>query len=164
MKIIKKTGIILILALLLLQLYRPAKNLSDNREKDIATLYNVPAHVQQILTKACYDCHSNKTVYPWYASVQPFAWWIKDHVDDGKRHLNFNEFAGYRIAKQYHKLEECIEEVKENEMPLESYTLIHQNARLTEEEREQLFTWCNAVRDSIKAKYPADSLVIKRKN
>ncbi|MEQ1623916.1 MAG: heme-binding domain-containing protein, partial [Sediminibacterium sp.] len=82
---------------------------------------------------------------------------------DGKRHLNFNEFNKYRIAKQYKKLEECIEEVKDGEMPLESYTIIHKNAILTEAEKTTLTNWCMTVRDSIKAKYPADSLVLPKR-
>lgn len=163
MKILKKIGLVLLVVFLVAQAFRPVQNNTNNKEKDISTVYPVPANVQQILTKACNDCHSNNTVYPWYAGVQPFAWLINDHVKDGKRKLNFNEFAGYRIAKQYKKLEECIEEVKEGEMPLESYTIIHSNTKLSEEEKNTLFDWCNAVRDSIKAKYPADSLVIKKK-
>lgn len=160
---IKKIGLVVVILFVVAQFYRPAKNESGNKEKDISTVYAVPDNVQQILTKACNDCHSNSTVYPWYAAVQPISLWINDHVNDGKRHLNFNEFAGYRIAKQYKKLEECIDELKEGEMPLESYTMIHGNAKLTAEEKEALFNWCNAVRDTIKARYPADSLVIRKK-
>jgi hypothetical protein len=77
--------------------------------------------------------------------------------------MNFNEFDGYRIAKQYKKLEECIKEVKEGDMPLSSYTIIHKDAILTDAEKQTLFNWCEVIRDSIKARYPADSLVIKKK-
>jgi hypothetical protein len=80
-----------------------------------------------------------------------------------KKHLNFNEFDGYRIARQYKKLEECIDEVKDGEMPLTSYTIIHKDAKLSDDEKQILFTWCEIIRDSIKARYPADSLVIKKK-
>jgi len=163
MKTIKNVGLAILILLILIQSIRPTKNTSNNKEQDISTIYTVPENVQQILTKACYDCHSNNTVYPWYASVQPLAWWINDHVKDGKKHLNFNEFASYRIARQYKKLEECIDEIREGEMPLKPYTAIHKNAKLTDADKEILFNWCSAVRDTIKAKYPADSLVIKRK-
>jgi hypothetical protein len=163
MKIVKKLLLVLLIAFVVLQAFRPEKNTSGKKENDIATQYPVPTEVQQILTKACNDCHSNKTNYPWYAEVQPLGWWLADHVKDGKKHMNFNEFASYRVAKQYHKLEECIDEVKDNAMPLESYTAIHKNAKLTEEEKTVLINWCTMVRDSIKARYPADSLVLKRK-
>jgi hypothetical protein len=163
MKMIKKLGLVLLVAFLLLQAFRPTKNDSNNKVNDISTIYPVSDSVQQIFTKACNDCHSNNTNYPWYANIQPVAWWLNDHVKDGKRHFNLNEFASYRIAKQYKKLEECMEEVKDGEMPLESYTIIHKNAILSPREKELLYDWANAVRDSIKSKYPADSLVIKKK-
>lgn len=153
----------LLVILLLMQAFRPTKNLSANTENDISVSYAVPTEVTTILAKACNDCHSNKTEYPWYANIQPAAFWLNDHVVDGKRHLNFNEFNKYRIAKQYKKLEECIDEVKDGEMPLESYTIIHKNAILTEAEKTTLTNWCLTVRDSIKAKYPADSLVLPKR-
>ena len=122
---IKKILIGLLIALVVIQFIRPEKNLSGDTTKDIATLFPMPDSVKMIVDKACADCHSNKTAYPWYASAQPVAFWLADHVKDGKRHFNFNEFAGYRIAKQNHKIEEVIEQIKEDEMPLYSYTLIH---------------------------------------
>ncbi len=149
--------------LIVLQAFRPEKNNSGNKQNDISSLYPVPKNVEQILVKACNDCHSNSTVYPWYAEVQPIAWWLDDHVKDGKKHLNFNEFASYRLAKQYHKLEEVFDEVKGGEMPLESYTIVHGDAKLTTEERNILLDWSVAVRDTMKARYPADSLIMKKK-
>jgi hypothetical protein len=163
MKLFKKIMLALLVILLVLQAFRPTKNLSANTENDISVSYAVPTEVKTILAKACNDCHSNKTEYPWYANIQPVAFWLNDHVVDGKRHMNFNEFNKYRIAKQYKKLEECIDEVKDGEMPLESYTMIHKNAILTEAEKTTLTNWCLTVRDSIKAKYPADSLVLPKR-
>ncbi len=163
MKTIKKVLIALLVILVVLQAFRSPKNDSNDQSKDISKTYPLPDSVKTILAKACNDCHSNKTAYPWYASIQPVGWWLNGHINDGKRHLNFNEFSGYRIARQYKKLEECIEQVKEGEMPLPSYTIIHKEAILTDAEKRMLFNWCDDIRDSIKAKYPADSLVIKRK-
>ena len=91
------------------------------------------------------------------------AWWLNDHIKDGKRGLNFDEYTTYRIAKQYKRMNNCIDLVKKGEMPLESYTWIHKDAILTDAEKTALYTWCNTVRDSIKAKYPADSLVMPKK-
>ena len=163
MKIVKKILIGLLVILIVGQAFRPAKNISGDKIKDISVSYVVPEDVKVILAKACNDCHSNSTRYPWYAEVQPVAWWLNDHVIDGKKKLNFNEFDGYRIAKQYKKLEECIKEVKEGGMPLPSYTIIHKDAILTDTEKQALFNWCEVLRDSIKARYPADSLIIKKK-
>lgn len=159
---IKKILLGLAIVLVLIQFVRHPKNDSGAVQNDIATLYPMPNEVKLIVDKACADCHSNKTVYPWYANIQPFAYLINDHVVDGKRHFNFNEFASYRIAKQNHKLEELIEQVKESEMPMESYTLIHQNAKLSETEKNTLVQWCQSIMDTLKANYPADSLIIKR--
>lgn len=160
---LKKLLLVLFVILLVLQAFRPEKNTSANKENDISSLYPVPDNVEQILVKACNDCHSNSTVYPWYAEVQPIAWWLDDHVKDGKKHLNFNEFASYRLAKQYHKLEEVFDEVKGGEMPLESYTVVHRDANLTDAERNILMDWSVAVRDTMKARFPADSLIMKKK-
>jgi hypothetical protein len=159
----KKVGIGLLVILILIQAYRPAKNDSNKLENDISKSYAVPDDVKQILAKACNDCHSNNTTYPWYSNVQPLRFWLDDHVNDGKRHMNFNEFNSYQIARQYKKLDECIEQVKEGEMPLESYTLIHKEAKLNDTEKQKLFDWCTSVRDSIKARYPADSLVLPKR-
>ena len=159
---IKKILIGLLVVLVLLQFVRPARNLSGDTSKDISTIYPMSDSVKQSVNKACADCHSNKTVYPWYASVQPLSFWLDHHVDEGKREINFNEFASYRIGKQNHKLKEVIEQIKENEMPLASYTLIHKDAKLTEAEKATLIQWCQGIMDTIKSKYPADSLTSKR--
>jgi hypothetical protein len=159
---IKKVFIALLIALVVIQFIQPTKNISGEKSKDITTLYAMPNNVKVIVDKACADCHTNNTQYPWYASVQPVAFWLADHVKEAKSELNFNEFASYRIAKQNHKLEEIIEQVKEKEMPLPSYTIIHKEADLTTEERATLTQWCQSIMDTLKANYPADSLKLKR--
>jgi hypothetical protein len=159
----KKVGIGLLVILLLLQAYRPAKNDSNKMDNDISKSYVVPDDVKQILAKACNDCHSNNTTYPWYSNIQPVRFWLDYHVNDGKKHMNFNEFNSYQIARQYKKLDECIEQVKEGEMPLDSYTWIHTEAKLSDIEKQKLFDWCTSMRDSIKARYPADSLVLPKR-
>lgn len=164
MKILKKIGIALLVILIVMQAFRPAKNNSGDTSKDISVSYVVPADVKSILAKACNDCHSNSTRYPWYSEIQPVSWWLSDHIKDGKRHFNFNEFEGYQVARQYKKLEECIDEIKKGDMPLSSYTIIHKDAILSDEEKSTLFTWLDIVRDSIKARYPADSLIIKKRS
>ncbi len=163
-KILKNIGIVLLVALIIIQFIHPTKNVAATpAEHHISKLYAVPANVEQTLVKACYDCHSNNTKYPWYSKIQPVDWWLDDHVKDGKKHLNFDEFTTYRIARQYKKIEECIGEIKEGEMPIESYTLVHKNAVLSDAEKEALFNWCETIRDSIKSKYPADSLVLPKR-
>jgi len=159
----KKILLGLLAILVIIQFFRPAENVSGEKTNDISTKYAVPSNVKLILDKACADCHSNKTVYPWYANLQPVAWWLGSHVNDGKRHLNFNNFTHMKIAVQNKKMQECIEQVKQGEMPLSSYTLIHTNATLTDAEKQTLYNWCNSIIDTIKANYPADSLILQKR-
>ena len=156
----KKVYITLIVIFIALQFYRPANNNNSVIvSHTISSVVHIPEHVNTILKKACYDCHSNNTTYPWYSYVQPVGIWLNSHVNDGKKHLNFDEFATYRLRKQYHKLEEVIDEVKSKGMPLKSYVLIHENANLSLDERSTLTKWASNVMDSMKAIYPMDSLM-----
>jgi hypothetical protein len=159
----KKIGWALLILLIGLQFYRPAKNNSADSANDISTKYEVPENVMSILKPACLDCHSNQTRYPWYAEIQPVGIWLAQHVKEGKKHLNFSEFTHRKIAYQNHKFEEIMEVLKEKEMPLASYTWTHKDAILSDEQREVLTAWASANMDSLKAQYPADSLVMRRK-
>jgi hypothetical protein len=159
---IKKILIGLLFVLIIIQFIKPEKNISGDTKNDISIKYPMSDSVKLVFNKACADCHSNKTNYPWYASIQPVSFWLNDHIKDGKRHFNLNEFASYRIGKQNKKMEECIEQIKEGEMPLTSYTLIHKGAILTEAEKTTIINWCQNIIDTIHAKYPADSLKLQR--
>jgi len=152
--------------LVIIQFFRPEKNQgAEAGPHDITTKYAVPENVSTILKTACNDCHSNATHYPWYFNIQPVAWWMDHHVQEGKRELNFSEFTTRRIASQNHKFEETIELVKEKEMPLPSYTWLgmHPDAKLTDEQRDILIKWAEAQMDSLKSHYPHDSLVLRRR-
>ncbi len=163
-KIISYALIVLAITLVAIQFVHPARNLSGEVTNDICTKYPMPDTVKSILKASCADCHSNHTEYPWYANIQPVAWWLEDHISEGKRELNFNNFAAYRIGRQYHKLEKIAKEVNEGDMPITSYTIIHSYAKLDEGQRKLVADWANSLHDSIKATYPADSLkVVKRK-
>lgn len=158
-KFFKRLFLVLLVAFIAIQFFRPEKNISSGTSpNDITAKYAVPQDVAAILKTSCYDCHSNNTSYPWYNNIQPVAWWLKNHVDEGKRELNFSEFAAYNIGRQYRKLEEINKEVKEGEMPLSSYTLIHTDAKINESQKLAIAGWVTALRDSIKAHYPEDSL------
>ena len=161
---IKKILIGLLLILVAIQFIRPAKNQSaELSANDISRAYPVPADMQDLLKTSCADCHSNNTVYPWYSKVQPVAWWLANHVEDGKKELNLSEFAAYSPKKQTHKLKEVIEQVKEEEMPLNSYTWVHKNAKLTNEHRWALSSWADALRKEIAAKNNLDLEALEKK-
>lgn len=156
---------VLVLALVIIQFFHPDKNINNSVEAeahDISKVMPVPDKVEDILQKSCYDCHSNNTNYPWYAEVQPVSWWLNHHIEEGKHEVNFNEFSTYSLRRQYKKLEEIVEQLKEDEMPLSSYTLIHKDAQLTPEQKSLVTAWANAAIDTMKARYPADSLLRKK--
>lgn len=161
----KKIALGLAGILLLMQLYRPAKNNTNDQTFHIAKKYPVPDSVAAILDVACNDCHSNNTRYPIYAEIQPVALWLSNHVNEGKEHLNFSKFTNLPIAVQNHKLEETIEMINEGEMPLHSYTWLglHSEAKLSDAQKKMLVHWAQTQMDSLKAQYPADSLVLRRK-
>lgn len=159
----KKILIVIIIVLVLIQFFRPEKNISAQKSPvDITNSYPTSDSVNVILDKACNDCHSNNTKYPWYNNIQPVAWWLANHIREGKEELNFSEFGSYSIARQYHKLEEVKKLVDKDEMPLGSYTIIHTNAKLTDAEKKTLTNWTEGIRNEMKNKYPADSLVMKK--
>ena len=158
-KFFKRFFLFLLVIFVAIQFFRPAKNKSDGiSAHDIITKYAIPQDVLASLKTSCYDCHSNNTNYPWYNNIQPVAWWLANHVEDGKKDLNFSEFTSYRISKQYIKLEQINNLVKKDEMPLESYTWIHKDAVLNQQQKLAIANWVTNLRDSIKAQYPADSL------
>jgi hypothetical protein len=148
---LKKVLLVLGIALLGIQLVRPARNHSDAPAgpNHIYSLYPASPEVKTILAKACNDCHSDSTRYPWYAEIQPVGWWLASHVNDGKRHLNFSQFGTYPGIRAARKMTKTIDETEEHEMPLASYTLIHRDARLTEAEQAVLATWARDVRSRL---------------
>jgi hypothetical protein len=159
----KKILLVLVVVLVIIQFIHPAGNISKtDQPNNIAKAYNVPADVKAILDKACLDCHSNNTRYLWYFKIQPVDWWLTHHITEGKRGLNFDEYTNRSIRYQYNKLEEVQKQIKEGEMPLDSYTWIHKDAVLSEQEKNTLINWAESIRIAIKAKYPPDSLNKKK--
>lgn len=143
------TGFIIVL-LIIIQFFDTEKNIAANpSENAIEKHHPVPDHVQKLLKTSCYDCHSNTTVYPAYSNIQPVKWWLADHVNSGKRHLNFDEFNTYPKEKKLKKLDEIAETVRSGEMPLTSYTVIHHNAKLSDAEKAEIEQWVNEVKKHI---------------
>lgn len=159
----KKIMWVLLAALIVIQFFHPKKNKAEGSQPNyIGKAFVIPEDVKSILAKACNDCHSNNTRYPWYANVQPVHWWLNKHIVEGKKKINFDEYTHRPLRYQYHKMEEVIELVKEGEMPLNSYTWTHKDARLTAGEKSKITGWAQSVMDTMKAKYPIDSLVRKK--
>ncbi len=160
---IKKILLFLLAALVIIQFFHPARNKAAGTQPNyLGNAYPVPANVKLILEKACNDCHSNNTRYPWYSKLQPVDWWLDKHVRNGKKELNLDEYTHRSLRYQYQKLEEIAGQVREGEMPLKSYTWVHKDAVLTDAEKNALAGWADALRDSLEARYPLDSLVRKK--
>ena len=161
----KKVLFVLGVLFILIQFIRPSRNLSDDLTYDISTKYSMSGEVSDILKGACYDCHSNNTDYPWYSYIQPVGWWLNNHITTGKRHLDYSTFTKLPVANQSRKLEETIDQVEKKYMPLASYTYLglHKKANLSDDQRKIISEWARTQVDMLKATYPADSLVLKRR-
>jgi hypothetical protein len=151
---LKKILIVLLVAFLAIQFIRPAKNIQlVDQTKTATNLFQTPLSVKNILEVSCYDCHSNNTTYPWYSNLQPVMWFLTNHVNEGKNHLNFDDLGDYSLKKQHQKMEEIVEVLDKNEMPLTSYTIIHRDANLTAEQKEELVAWAKANMENMKPKH-----------
>lgn len=100
-----------------------------------------PAEVMAVLQASCFDCHSNRTAWPWYSRVAPVSWWVAHHVEEGREHLNFSHWGNLTPQEQRHARKEVSEEVREGKMPLPSYVRGHRDAALDDAERELLLRW-----------------------
>jgi len=148
MKWIKRFLMLVLLALVVMQFVRPTKNTDEGYGSVTAFLEETKpvAAVESTLKAACFDCHTNHTNYPWYAEVAPISYWLQDHIKHGKKHFNMSEWSKYSAKRKDHKLEELIEMVEEKEMPLDSYTWVHGEAKLTDTQIKELLTWAKAAR------------------
>ena len=161
---LKKIFYVLLAAFIVIQFFHSKRNKSEGEQANyIGKTYTVPEDVKTILVKACNDCHSNNTRYPWYCYVQPVDWWTNQHVVDGKRGLNLDEFAGKSPRYQYNKLGEMKEQIEKGEMPLNSYLWIHKDARLSDVEKNAIYAWTTSIRKEMEGKYPMDSLIRKKR-
>ena len=149
-RVIKKVLLALLVLFVAAQFFRPEKNLGTvGGPNDLTVKHSVPEPVKALLERACYDCHSNRTYYPWYAEIQPVGWWLAKHVTDGKNNLNFSEFGKYPTKRAVTRLEQISEDVSEKAMPLPSYRWGHPKARLTTDEIKTLTDWAEALHDEL---------------
>ena len=141
-KYLKKVVIVLVIAFIGIQFIPTNYNLSNTvSENDISKIFNVPQNIQSIIETSCYDCHSNNTEYPWYNKIQPISYFMEGHINEGKEELNFSEIGSYSNRKLKSKLKSIINQIDDKEMPMFSYTLIHRNAILSEENKKEIKNW-----------------------
>jgi hypothetical protein len=116
----------------------------DRSNPPVSADVGAPPEVRPILRRACYDCHSNETVWPSYAAVAPISWLVAHDVHEGRAELNFSRWSSYGDAARRKKLKETAEEVAEGEMPPWYYTLMHPEARLGAEDVATLRAWASS--------------------
>jgi hypothetical protein len=153
MKRFKKIILALLVIFIAIQFIQPARNQNGQlMPTDIEKIVVVPANVSGILKTSCYDCHTNNTQYPWYSFIQPGAWLMASHIKNGKAMLNFSQFGDLSNRKQQSKIQGIINQVKDGEMPISSYKLIHTNAVLTPAQKTILINWAASAKDSLSLK------------
>jgi hypothetical protein len=145
---IRKVLLGLLAILILIQFIPKNQEVHESSEKEIEfyTANQVPQDIQNIMDAACMDCHSYRTTYPWYANIAPFSFFVEDHVEEGREHLNFHDWNSYSAKKADHKLEECVEEIEEGEMPMKPYVLMHSEADLAGPNKERLMAYFASLR------------------
>lgn len=151
----RKTKILIgvLIFLIIIQFIRPSRNNGNPfGRNDFTHEIETPDTIMHILKVSCFACHSNHTNYPWYAEINPIGWWLNHHVNEGKKEFNFSEFVTYSPKKKDKKLDEIAELVREHEMPLSSYTLIHKDAKLNESQIDTLIKWAEKARKEIRTK------------
>ena len=149
-RILKIAALLLILIVVGIQFVRPARtNPAVDESQTIFARTQMTPEVAAILDRSCRDCHSNKTVWPWYTNVAPVSWWLSDHVHEGRRNLNFSDWSQLPLDRQDRKLRQICDEVQDGVMPLSSYTPMHPQARLSDQDKKTLCDWTEKERQRL---------------
>ena len=121
-----------------------------DQSKNFVKVENTPPKVAALLKNACYDCHSDETVYPKYAYIAPFSWSVKSHINDGREHLNFSVWRTYNKYLKQNMLKNSIQTIESKVMPMPAYIVYHQEANLSKDERMLLNNYFKEILDSKK--------------
>jgi len=149
-KILKIALLLIVLGLVIAQFFRPERfSTGEVTKDDITNVLQVPDDVQKILKRSCFDCHSNHTIWPWYTNVSPVNWLVYDDVNTGRHKMNFSEWGKLSVSKQSTKLQNICDNIKDGDMPLPKYLLIHRDAVLSQQEKDILCKWADAQADSL---------------
>lgn len=144
-KILKWTAITLGGIFVVLQVIRPARtNPPIDEARTLQAYSQLTPQAAVVLDRACNDCHSNQTRWPWYTNVAPVSWVVINHVNEGRRQMNFSDWAQYSQDEQARLLKKICREVKSGGMPLGSYLWIHRDAKLSSDDVKVLCDWASA--------------------
>jgi hypothetical protein len=138
-------GAVLIVGAAGIQLIRPARtNPPTDPSRTLASAAGVPHETAAVLERACRDCHSNETRWPWYSNVAPISWLVIDHVNHGRRHFNYSEWAKYERTEKERLLKALCTLPRQGEMPMPSYAWMHRDATLADADVLALCGWVEA--------------------
>ena len=155
-KILKIALIVIVVAFVVGQFIRPDfTNPPVNASETLWASTAVPDDVHQVLVRSCNDCHSNESIYPWYAKITPSNWFLANHIAEARREMNFSVWNTYSPKKKMKKLEEVCEQLEQGEMPLPSYLWIHRDAVLSDSDKTLLCNWAKTERTRIETSTPA---------
>lgn len=141
-KPIKMVGIVLVGGIVLIQFFQPERNLGNvDTENDLVTVTMVPDSLATILKNSCYDCHSNRTEYPWYSYISPVSWYLEKHIRKGKEELNMSDFGNLEKGMKIGVLADVCDVMESGSMPLKSYLVIHKSALVNEAEKKAICSW-----------------------
>lgn len=144
-KTLKIAAIGLFAAFVISQFIRPDRTNSPIAQTEtLESSTQTPENVEAILARSCSDCHSSKTIYPWYSNITPFNWFLANHIKDGRRNLNFSVWNTYETSRKSRKLDQICEQITDWEMPLPSYLWFHSSASLSDEDVKILCDWTDA--------------------
>ena len=146
-KILKVVAALLLLSFAGVQFVRPERvNPPVAAGLSLEEHASVTPEVAGVLKRSCMDCHSNRTDWPWYSNVAPASWFVTDHVNHGRRHLNFSRWGEYDRRRADHLLNDICRTAKSGFMPLDSYTLVHRGAQLSPADVKTLCDWAGEER------------------
>ncbi|MBV9923721.1 MAG: heme-binding domain-containing protein [Acidobacteria bacterium] len=144
-KVLKAAAAFLLLLFVGAQFVRPARvNPTAAAGQSLEEHARVPGEVADVLQRSCMDCHSNRTDWPWYSNVAPVSWFVIDHVNHGRRYLNFSRWGEYDRRDRIDHLNAICKTVKGGSMPLDSYTLVHRGTKLGPADVKTLCDWAGA--------------------
>jgi uncharacterized membrane protein len=144
-KIILYLSVAIIFLAAAAQVYQPDfQNPQTEPEVSLMNSDKLPDQVKAVLSNSCSDCHSNETKYPWYSKISPISWYMNSHIIEGRQALNLSIWESYSKQRKSRKLTEICEQVESKEMPLSSYSLIHRDAALTDQQIKLICEWTNA--------------------
>ena len=153
LKLLKWLVLIVACLFVAVQFKRPARtNPPVDEYQTIFTRTQMTPQVTAILDRSCRDCHSNKTVWPWYTNVAPISWFITDHVNEGRKNLNLSEWAQYDRDRQAKKLQQMCDLVQDGVMPLSVYTPLHPGSKPSPDDVKTLCAWTEAERARLNSK------------